>query len=178
MCSQIGGGFRTDTEISGGYDGGERELQRWTPDNDDPGLDRYAISSRWGLRALFASVSCFTMRLLLHIEHLCGTACESLCSSLTRSSPDTCRLCRETFGASGSRGWDQFSVNEKLYGYHSTYREELYTTELDKNSAAYRSRINDAARIADEIEKVCPRHGMTRVVIRCQLYRWCLRKVQ
>lgn len=38
-----GGGFRTDTEISGGYDGGERELQRWTPEYDDPGLDRYLL---------------------------------------------------------------------------------------------------------------------------------------
>lgn len=67
--------------------------------------------------------------------------------------------CRDTFGQTSSRGWDQFSVNEKLYGYQTTYREEIYTTELDKNSAAYRERIEHATRLANEIEKVCSTRG-------------------
>ena len=30
-----------------------------------------------------------------------------------------------------SRGWDQFSLNERKFGVRTDYAEELYTTELD-----------------------------------------------
>ena len=51
-------------------------------------------------------------------------------------------------GAKG--GWDQFEANKRLYGVQSTFKEELYTTSLDKSN----SRISaaEADRIAREIE--------------------------
>mmetsp|Transcript_1405 Transcript_1405/g.2836 ORF Transcript_1405/g.2836 Transcript_1405/m.2836 type:complete len:581 (+) Transcript_1405:148-1890(+) len=47
--------------------------------------------------------------------------------------------------------WDQFSVNEKMYGISSTYNEDLYTTKLDKNAIPLAKR-EQADRIAREIE--------------------------
>jgi PAB1-binding protein PBP1 len=32
----------------------------------------------------------------------------------------------------GKPQWDQFAVNEKKYGVASTYKEEYYTTRLDR----------------------------------------------
>ncbi|KAI3649540.1 hypothetical protein MP228_005172 [Amoeboaphelidium protococcarum] len=53
-----------------------------------------------------------------------------------------------------SRGkWDQFAANEKLFGVKTDFKEELYTTTLDKNSAEYKKREREAARIAREIER-------------------------
>lgn len=34
-----------------------------------------------------------------------------------------------------SRGWDQFAVNEAMFGVRTDYAEELYTTELDPRCA-------------------------------------------
>lgn len=58
------------------------------------------------------------------------------------------------FRASGidtSGEWDQFAVNEKMFGCKSTYREELYTTKLDMSKVT-RSQAAEADRIAKEIE--------------------------
>lgn len=49
--------------------------------------------------------------------------------------------------------WDQFEVNEKLFGVKTDYKEELYTTKLDKNSEEYRKKEQEAERLAKEIEK-------------------------
>lgn len=54
---------------------------------------------------------------------------------------------------SASGKWDQFEVNSKKFGVTSTYRESLYTTELDKDSEFYKKKLKIAERIADEIEK-------------------------
>lgn len=51
-----------------------------------------------------------------------------------------------------STSWDQFEINEKLFGVTSTYKEEIYTTPLDKNSEEYKLRINEAEAIAQQIE--------------------------
>lgn len=54
-------------------------------------------------------------------------------------------------GGSAGGGWDQFATNQSMYGVHTTYDENLYTTKLDKVS----SKISEAeaARIAREIER-------------------------
>lgn len=49
-------------------------------------------------------------------------------------------------------GWDQFAANEKLFGAKTDYDENIYTTSLDRSSAAYRQKAASAAKIAAEIE--------------------------
>lgn len=60
--------------------------------------------------------------------------------------------------SSGGRGkggaWDQFAVNERLFGTKTNYQEEIYTTRLDKSGADYKAREAKAARIAEEIQSV------------------------
>src|SRR3990167_6875491 len=51
--------------------------------------------------------------------------------------------------------WDQFSINEKLFGVKTSFDEEIYTTKLDKSSDFYRKNEADAARLAEEITRVC-----------------------
>ena len=48
--------------------------------------------------------------------------------------------------------WDQFSVNQKLFGYKSTWDENLYTTKLDSNRITPEME-KEAARLAREIER-------------------------
>lgn len=48
--------------------------------------------------------------------------------------------------------WDQFEVNERLFGTASTYDENLYTTKIDRSDPAYKRKEAEAARIAREIE--------------------------
>ena len=55
--------------------------------------------------------------------------------------------------ASGGRGWDQFSVHERMTGRQSTFDMDDYTTPLDKQSAHYRENLARAERIAREIER-------------------------
>ena len=57
-------------------------------------------------------------------------------------------------GGSGGGAWDQFATNEKLFGVTTDFDEEIYTTKLDKNSEAYKRREKEAARLAQQIEKV------------------------
>lgn len=54
--------------------------------------------------------------------------------------------------ASGASGWDQFAVNERMYGVSSTYDENIYTTQINRDDPRYRQREAEAARIAREIE--------------------------
>ncbi|CAF2155221.1 unnamed protein product [Brassica rapa] len=49
------------------------------------------------------------------------------------------------------RGWDQFKVNESLFGVKSTFDEEIYTTKLDRGIRT-REMEERAQRIAREIE--------------------------
>lgn len=50
-----------------------------------------------------------------------------------------------------SRSWDQFKVNETLFGVKSTFNEELYTTKLERGPRT-RELEEKAMRIAREIE--------------------------
>lgn len=49
------------------------------------------------------------------------------------------------------RGWDQFEVNETLFGVKSTFNEDLYTTKLERGPQM-REVEREALRIAREIE--------------------------
>ncbi|CAI6528348.1 Pbp1p [Saccharomyces cerevisiae x Saccharomyces kudriavzevii VIN7] len=51
-----------------------------------------------------------------------------------------------------STAWDQFAVNEKKFGVKSTFDEHLYTTKINKNDPNYGKRLQEAERIAKEIE--------------------------
>lgn len=50
-----------------------------------------------------------------------------------------------------NRSWDQFKVNETLFGVKSTFNEELYTTKLERGPRT-RELEEEALRIAREIE--------------------------
>lgn len=51
-----------------------------------------------------------------------------------------------------SGGWDQFAVNEKLFGLKTDYDETIYTTAIDKSHPEYSKRYAAADRKAREIE--------------------------
>src|SRR5690606_22117259 len=53
---------------------------------------------------------------------------------------------------SSGAGWDQFAVNERLFGVKTDFDENIYTTKLDKSHPLYRQREQQAAKIAKEIE--------------------------
>lgn len=61
----------------------------------------------------------------------------------------------DTFGAIGNTSWDQFAVNEKLFGVTGGFNEDEYTTKLDRNAADFKEREMKAQRIAAEILGVC-----------------------
>lgn len=52
------------------------------------------------------------------------------------------------------RQWDQFAVNEKLFGLKATFDESMYTTVpvLDKNSQEYKDCLREAEKIARRID--------------------------
>ncbi|KAN0139031.1 hypothetical protein V8E53_003419 [Lactarius tabidus] len=54
-------------------------------------------------------------------------------------------------GASGHGGWNQFSVNEKLFGVKTGFDEDLYTTKLDRSGADFAEREKRAQALANEI---------------------------
>lgn len=60
----------------------------------------------------------------------------------------------DTFAMSGSAAWDQFAVNEKLFGVKTDFDENLYTTKLDRSAADFKERERQAQRIANEIVSV------------------------
>ncbi|TYK07254.1 polyadenylate-binding protein-interacting protein 3 isoform X1 [Cucumis melo var. makuwa] len=55
------------------------------------------------------------------------------------------------FDGPWNRSWDQFEVNEKLFGVKSTFDEEIYTTKLERGPQT-RELEKEASRIAREIE--------------------------
>ncbi|KAJ7593101.1 hypothetical protein C8J56DRAFT_930391 [Mycena floridula] len=57
-----------------------------------------------------------------------------------------------TFGpGSTNTSWDQFAVNEQLFGVTASFDEDAYTTKLDRNAPDYKERERKAQRIANEI---------------------------
>jgi hypothetical protein len=48
--------------------------------------------------------------------------------------------------------WDQFELNERLFGIRTSFDEAAYTTVIDRSSAEYQRLEEDAARLAAEIE--------------------------
>lgn len=54
--------------------------------------------------------------------------------------------------AGGSSSWDQFAVNERMYGVQTDYDENIYTTSIDRSDPLYKQREAAAARMAKEIE--------------------------
>ncbi|KAF8206468.1 hypothetical protein K438DRAFT_1669336 [Mycena galopus ATCC 62051] len=57
----------------------------------------------------------------------------------------------ETFGAASKGQWDQFNVNEKLFGVKTSFDEDAYTTKLDRSAPDFKAREREAQRLANEI---------------------------
>jgi len=58
----------------------------------------------------------------------------------------------DTFGVGANNtSWDQFAVNEKLFGVKTRFDEDAYTTKLDRSAADFKERERKAQRIANEI---------------------------
>jgi len=49
--------------------------------------------------------------------------------------------------------WDQFAENERRFGLKTDYRDEIYTTAINKNHPDYKQRLAAADRKAREIER-------------------------
>ena len=47
--------------------------------------------------------------------------------------------------------WDQFQVNENLFGVKSDYDENIYTTRIDRSHPNYRQREAEARRVANRM---------------------------
>lgn len=63
-----------------------------------------------------------------------------------------------TFGPPGVYSgvpWDQFEVNERLFGVTPKFDEDAYTTKLDRNAPGYKEKERKAEQIANEITSVC-----------------------
>ncbi|OAF59473.1 hypothetical protein VC83_03758 [Pseudogymnoascus destructans] len=58
----------------------------------------------------------------------------------------------ESTGKQSGGGWDQFAVNERLFGLKTDYDETIYTTAIDKSHPEYSKRYAAADRKAREIE--------------------------
>ncbi|KAK3386554.1 hypothetical protein B0H63DRAFT_137621 [Podospora didyma] len=57
----------------------------------------------------------------------------------------------------GQKGsWDQFAVNENLFGVTTNYHESFYTTTIDKSHPQYKERLAAADKKAREIERSAP----------------------
>lgn len=54
-------------------------------------------------------------------------------------------------GGGGGNSWDQFAVNEKLFGVKTNFNEDDYTTKLDRSGADFKEREKRAQRLANEI---------------------------
>ena len=54
----------------------------------------------------------------------------------------------------GSKGekWDQFTANQRLFGIQTSFDEHQYTTVLRKDTPEFRARMEEAERIAKDIE--------------------------
>ncbi|ODH38195.1 hypothetical protein ACO22_02526 [Paracoccidioides brasiliensis] len=71
---------------------------------------------------------------------------------LQRWEPGTDAPADMSLESSGSANWDQFEVNERLFGATTSYDENLYTTRIDRSDPSYKRKEAEAARIAREIE--------------------------
>ncbi|KAI9566778.1 hypothetical protein HD554DRAFT_2173956 [Boletus coccyginus] len=57
-----------------------------------------------------------------------------------------------TFGpGAANNSWDQFAVNEQMFGVTTSFDEEVYTTKLDRSAADFKEKERKAQRIASEI---------------------------
>lgn len=54
----------------------------------------------------------------------------------------------------GAQGWDQFAVNQQMFGVSTDFNEELYTTKLDRSRPDFKERERAAAALANEIQNV------------------------
>lgn len=52
----------------------------------------------------------------------------------------------------GGAGWDQFEVNNRLFGVTTDYDENIYTTVIDKSHPDYLKKYAEADKKAREIE--------------------------
>ncbi|CAG8514546.1 7654_t:CDS:10 [Dentiscutata erythropus] len=59
----------------------------------------------------------------------------------------------EAMKESANASWDQFAVNEQLFGLTTDYNEEIYTTKLDRSKADYKERERKAINLANEITR-------------------------
>lgn len=55
-------------------------------------------------------------------------------------------------GPANGKGWDQFAVNEQKFGLKTNYDPDIYTTSIDKRAPDYQRKLENADRIAREIE--------------------------
>ncbi|ORE08394.1 hypothetical protein BCV72DRAFT_90539 [Rhizopus microsporus var. microsporus] len=55
--------------------------------------------------------------------------------------------------SSGETTWDQFAVNEKLFGLKTDFDEEIYTTPLNRSAPGFKDREKKAIQVANEIQK-------------------------
>ena len=53
---------------------------------------------------------------------------------------------------SGTKKWDQFETNERLFGVDTDFNEEDYTTKLDRSDPRFREKEARAAKLARDIE--------------------------
>jgi PAB1-binding protein PBP1 len=80
-------------------------------------------------------------------------------SSTTAASLAALQGDEATFGVPGVYSaipWDQFEVNERLFGVNPKFDEEAYTTKLDRSAPGYKEKERKAEQIANEIISVCP----------------------
>jgi len=54
-------------------------------------------------------------------------------------------------GAGANTSWDQFAINEQMFGITTSFNEDLYTTKLDRNAPDFKEKEKKAQRIASEI---------------------------
>ncbi|CUS13435.1 unnamed protein product [Tuber aestivum] len=73
---------------------------------------------------------------------------------LRRWQPDekTTELSLEESGQGSGQSWNQFEVNERLFGVKSDFNPDLYTTKVDRSHPLYQQREAIADKIAREIE--------------------------
>ena len=71
------------------------------------------------------------------------------------SIPDTSL---ESAGNHKVGGWDQFAANERMFGLTTDYNEEIYTTAIDKSHPDFKRRMQNADRLAREIENSAVKH--------------------
>ncbi|GAA5903830.1 Pbp1p [Sporobolomyces salmoneus] len=120
--------FRTDTDISGLPPPSrprERDLQAWSSGAEGWGAGGIEDSAANGIGGL------------------------SLDDDFSKSTNGR----RGGGGGGGGGAWDQFAVNERMYGLKTDYDEEIYTTKLDRNTKDFKDREARAAQLEKEILK-------------------------